>query len=153
MIIMAVDFGTARTGVAVSDASETMAFPKTVVTEYNPEKRIEKLAALAKEFGAGLLVAGLPRNMDGSEGFKAEECRENALRLAEAAGLPVELYDERCTTVMAHKTLSDNNVRGKKRKDTVDAVAAVYILEGYLSYRKNQPNGAVTAAPKDPSAV
>lgn len=138
MIIMSVDFGTARTGVAICDPGETMAFPKTVITEYDRDKRIQKLAALAHELGAEQIVVGLPRNMDGSEGFKAEECRENAALLEEKSGIPVALYDERCTTVMAHRTLSDNDVCGKKRKETVDAVAAVYILEGYLALRKNQ---------------
>ncbi len=138
MIIMSVDFGTARTGVAVSDKGEGFAFPRGVITEYNPEKLIDKLSATAKELGAELIVAGLPRNMDGSEGFKAEECRVKAAKLQEKSGITVELYDERCTTVIAHRALSDNNVRGKKRKETVDAVAATLILESYLSFRKNQ---------------
>ena len=137
MIIMSVDFGKARTGVAVSDKGEGFAFPKGVITEYNRDKLIEKLAEKAKELGAELIVAGLPRNMDGSEGFKAEECRENALLLQEKSGIKVELWDERCTTVIAHQALSQNNVRGKKRKETVDAVAATVILEDYLRFRKN----------------
>lgn len=137
MIIMSVDFGKARTGVAVSDKDEGFAFPKGVITEYNRDKLIEKLADKAKELGAELIVAGLPRNMDGSEGFKAEECRENAALLEEKSGIKVELWDERCTTVIAHQALSQNNVRGKKRKETVDAVAATVILEDYLKFRKN----------------
>lgn len=137
MIIMSVDFGKARTGVAVSDKDEGFAFPKGVITEYNRDKLIEKLADKAKELGAELIVAGLPRNMDGSEGFKAEECRENAALLEEKSGIKVELWDERCTTVIAHQALSQNNVRGKKRKETVDAVAATVILEDYLRFRKN----------------
>ena len=137
MIIMSVDFGKARTGVAVSDKSEGFAFPKCVITEYNRDKLIEKLVEKAKELGAELIVAGLPRNMDGSEGFKAEECRENAAILQDKSGIKVELWDERCTTVIAHQALSQNNVRGKKRKETVDAVAATVILEDYLKFRKN----------------
>lgn len=138
MIIMSVDFGKARTGVAVSDSGESFAFPKCVITEYNRDKLIQKLAEKAKEYGAELIVAGLPKNMDGSEGFKAEECRENAALLQQATGISVELYDERCTTVIAHNQLSMNDVRGKKRKDTVDAVAATVILEDFLRMRKHK---------------
>lgn len=137
MIIMSVDFGKARTGVAVSDVGEGFAFPKCVITEYNRDKLIDKLVDKAKELGAELIVAGLPKNMDGSEGFKADECRENASLLQEKSGIKVELWDERCTTVIAHQALSQNNVRGKKRKETVDAVAATVILEDYLRFRKN----------------
>ncbi len=138
MIIMAVDFGKARTGVAVSDKSEKFAFPKCVITEYNRDRLIEKLAEKAKELGAELIVAGLPKNMDGSEGFKADECRENAALLEKASRIKVELYDERCTTVIAHNHLSMNDVKGKKRKDTVDAVAATVILEDFCRHRKTQ---------------
>ena len=81
----------------------------------------------------GEIVVGLPKNMDGSEGTRAELCREFAAKLEEATGLPVHLWDERRTTVEAHNILSAHNYHGKKRKDTVDAVAASLILEGYLS--------------------
>ena len=134
---MSVDLGKARTGIAVSDSSETFAFPKQVITEYSEERLVAKIAAAAKELGAELIVAGLPKNMDGSEGFRAEECRTLAAKIAEAVGLEVVLWDERCTTVSAHTVLNMNDTRGKKRKQTVDAVAAVMILEDYLSFRKN----------------
>ncbi len=137
MIIMSVDFGAARTGVAVSDIGESFAFPNGIIKEYNRDRLIERLADRAHELGAELIVAGLPKNMDSSEGFKAEECRENARLLSEKSGIEVVLYDERCTTVIAHSMLSDNNVRGKKRKETVDAVAATVILEDYLRARRN----------------
>lgn len=138
MIIMSVDLGDARTGIAVSDSGESFAFPKTVITEYNKQKRIEKIAAIAKETKAELIVVGLPKNMDGSLGFRAEECTAAANDIKKATETDVVLWDERCTTVMAHNALNITDTRGKKRKETVDAVAAVMILESYLAYRKNQ---------------
>ncbi len=138
MIIMAVDLGLKRTGVAVSDKGEGFAFPKGVIFEHKEERLIEKLDALAKEEKAELIVVGLPKNMDGSLGFRAEECKETADKLAAKTGLPLEMWDERCTTVLAHNALNTTNTRGKKRKETVDAVAAVLILESYLEYRKNK---------------
>ncbi len=138
MIIMSVDLGKARTGVAVSDKNEGFAFPNTVITEYNEERLIEKLCEKAKELKAELIVVGYPKNMDGSEGFRAKECAEVAEKLKEKTGTQIVLWDERCTTVSAHAALNATDTRGKKRKQTVDAVAAVIILEDYLSFRKNQ---------------
>ena len=135
---MSVDLGLVRTGVAVSDITESFAFPDSVITERNPDKLIEKLNDKAKTLSAELIVVGLPRNMDGSEGFRAEECKGCAKKLEEASGIPVVLWDERCTTVSAHTLLNINDTKGKKRKETVDAVAAVLILEDYLKFRKNQ---------------
>ena len=134
---MSVDLGKARTGVAVSDSSESFAFPKQVITEYSEEKLVAKVVSAAKQYGAELIVAGLPKNMDGSEGFRAEECRTTAEKIAKASGIEVILWDERCTTVSAHTFLNMNDTRGKKRKQTVDAVAATIILEDYLAFRKN----------------
>jgi putative Holliday junction resolvase len=136
MYIMSVDVGTARTGVALSDKGEGFAFPKCVITEYNREKLLEKLADKAKELGAEMIVVGYPKNMDGSEGFKAKECAEVAERLREMTGLTVELWDERCTTVSAHTALNYTDTRGKKRKAVVDAVAATIILEDFMKRRK-----------------
>ncbi len=132
MIIMSVDLGKARTGVAVSDASCKFAFPKTVITEYNTQRLVDKLCALAVEYGAERIVVGLPKNMDGSLGERAQECTEIAKKLQENSGIETVLWDERCTTVTAHNYLNMNDVRGKRRKQTVDAVAAVIILEDYL---------------------
>ena len=137
MKIMSVDLGKARTGIAVSDPTESFAFPSCVITEYNEDRLVEKVSAKAKELSAELIVAGLPKNMDGSEGFRAEECRQTAEKIAEKSGVEVVMWDERCTTVSAHTVLNMNDARGKKRKETVDAVAAVMILEDYLSFRKN----------------
>ncbi len=137
MIIMSVDLGKARTGIAVSDGSESFAFPNCVITEYNEDRLVQKVSEKAKELGAELIVAGLPKNMDGSEGFRAEECRAAAEKIAVLSSIEVVMWDERCTTVSAHTVLNMNDTRGKKRKQTVDAVAAVMILEDYLAYRKN----------------
>jgi len=90
---------------------------------------------LVREHGVGEIAVGLPRNMDGSEGARAQLCREFADKVAEATGLPVKLWDERRTTVEAHNILSQHNYHGQKRKNTVDAVAASLILEGYLAFR------------------
>ena len=138
MIIMSVDLGKARTGIAVSDKSEGFAFPKTVINEYNTEKLVEKINQFSKELAAELIVVGLPKNMDGSEGSRAQECKEIAEKIKEKTEKEVVLWDERCTTVSAHTALNYTDTRGKKRKNVVDAVAAVIILEDYLSFRKNQ---------------
>ncbi len=140
MYIMSVDVGTARTGVALSDKSEGFAFPKGVITEYNRERLLERLAKMATELGAEMIVVGYPKNMDGSEGFKAQECAAAAEGLKQLTGLPVELWDERCTTISAHTALNYTDVRGKKRKQTVDAVAATIILEDFLRHRQNTKN-------------
>ncbi len=138
MIIMSVDLGKARTGIAVSDKGEGFAFPKTVINEYNTEKLVQKIADFAKELMAEQIVVGLPKNMDGTIGWRAEECSEIAAKIKEATSLPVVLWDERCTTVSAHTALNFTDTRGKKRKNVVDAVAAVIILEDYLAYKKNK---------------
>lgn len=140
MIILAVDLGKARTGIAVSDNGESFAFPKTVITEYNTQKLIEKIAAAVKEAGAELIVVGKPKNMDGSEGDRARECAEIAEKIQEKTGIQTVLWDERLTTVSAHTALNYTDTRGKKRKEVVDAVAATIILEDYLRFRKNQKN-------------
>ena len=137
MIIMAMDLGKARTGIAVSDAMESFAFPKEVITEYNTERLVEKLTAAAKKYGAELIVAGLPKNMDGTSGSRAEECAEIAEKVRLASGIETVLWDERCTTVAAYTALDAAGTYGKKRKQAVDAVAATIILVGFLSFRKN----------------
>ncbi|MCD8220021.1 MAG: Holliday junction resolvase RuvX [Ruminococcus sp.] len=138
MIIMAVDFGDARTGLAVCDKSELLASPAGVITERNFERCMEKVAAAAKENGAEMLVVGYPKNMNGTIGARAELCQKFADGLQKLANLPVVLWDERCTTVSAHAYLNATNTRGKKRKAVVDAIAATIILESYLGYRKNK---------------
>lgn len=133
MIIMSVDLGDARTGIAVSDKGEGFAFPRTVINEWNKDRLVEKILIEARESGAEKIVVGLPKNMDGSLGFKAQECTELASKIRDGfkAG-DVVMWDERCTTVSAHHALNATNTRGKKRKAVVDAVAATMILEDYL---------------------
>lgn len=134
MKIMSVDLGLARTGLALGDSATTFAFPKTVITEYNEGRLIEKICVAAKVEGVARIVVGLPLNMDGSQGDRAHKCREIAEKIGAVSGIETVMWDERCTTISAHTALSANNVRGKKRKDTVDAVAAVIILEDYLRF-------------------
>ena len=134
--IMGIDYGDARTGVAISDLLCSIVGSAVVVPSRNAEKAIADIVWLAKENEVGEIVVGLPRNMDGTEGPRAELCREFAAKLGEATGLPIAMWDERRTTVEAHNILSQHNYHGKKRKDTVDAVAASLILEGYLAFRK-----------------
>lgn len=134
MRVLAIDYGDARTGIAISDASGTIVGQTAVIRSYNKNKTAAEIARIAKESGAERLVMGFPRNMDGSEGPRAELYRSFAALVEEVCGMPVVLWDERRTTVEAHNILSDCNCRGKKRKQTVDAVAASLILEGYLSF-------------------
>lgn len=136
MIIMSVDLGLARTGIAVSDNTESFAFPKTVIHEYNREKLINKICALSVEYGAEEIVVGLPKNMDGTLGERAVTCQEIANEIGEKSGKKIVLWDERLSTTAAHNVLNMNDKRGKKRKEIVDAVAAVIILEGYLANKK-----------------
>ena len=133
--IMGIDYGDARTGVAISDLLCSIVGSTTVIPSRNTEKAIADIARLAKENMVGEIVVGLPRNMDGSEGPRAQLCREFADKLAQATGLKITMWDERRTTVEAHNILSQHNYHGQKRKDTVDAVAASLILEGYLAFR------------------
>ena len=138
MRIMGIDYGDARTGVAISDLLCSLVGSAVVVPSRNTDKAIADIVRLAKENQVGEIVVGLPRNMDGTEGPRAELCREFAQKLGQATGLPVSMWDERRTTVEAHNILSQHNYHGKKRKDTVDAVAASLILEGYLAFRNRQ---------------
>ena len=134
---MSVDLGKARTGIAVCDKTEMLASPYRVINETYIEKLLDKVSDCAKETKAELLVVGLPKNMDGSEGESAENARVFAQRLKEKTGLPVEMKDERGTTITAHNYLNITDTRGKKRKAVVDAVAATIILQDYLDYRKH----------------
>lgn len=133
--IMAVDYGDARTGIAISDLLCSIVGSTTVIHSRRDEKTVDEIFWLVKENSVGHIVVGLPRNMDGSEGPRAQLCREFAAKVEEATGLAVTLWDERRTTVEAHQILNDHNYHGKKRKNTVDAVAASLILEGYLRFR------------------
>jgi putative Holliday junction resolvase len=133
--IMGIDYGDARTGIAISDLLCSIVGSTTVIHSRNNDKTVAQIKDLVVSYDVGELVLGLPKNMDGTEGARAELCKEFASRLEEETGLPVILWDERRTTVEAHNILSNHNYHGKKRKNTVDAVAASLILEGYLSFR------------------
>ena len=137
MISLGVDFGDARTGLAICDKGEMLASPIGVISEHDFDRCMEKVADAAKEHRAQMIVVGFPKNMNGTIGERAELCRLFADGLQKLTNLPVELWDERCTTVSAHSYLNVTNTRGKKRKAVVDAVAATIILESYLGYRKN----------------
>ena len=134
MRVMGIDYGDARTGIAMSDLLCSIVGTTTVIHSRNSEKTLQQIVQLVKDHGVTEIVMGLPKNMDGTEGARAELCRQFAVRLEEAVGMPVKLWDERRTTVEAHNILSAHNYHGKKRKDTVDAVAASLILEGYLNF-------------------
>lgn len=136
MKIMGIDYGDARTGVAFCDVREILATPYTVIKETYQPKLVDRLSEIISEEKPELLVIGLPRNMDGSYGYRCDECRALGELLKEKTTLPVEFQDERLTTVMAHNALNDNNIRGKKRKDTVDAVSAVMILQSYIDSKR-----------------
>ncbi|MBE5038527.1 Holliday junction resolvase RuvX [Subdoligranulum sp. DSM 109015] len=157
MKLIAVDYGEARTGLAECDPGELIVTPITPQIEeksMNKAARAAADAALAR--GAGALVVGLPKNMDGTEGARAAKCRRFAARVADAAGLPVILWDERRTTVSAAAILSDNDVFGKKRKDRLDSVSAAVLLESHLAWRRqhpgeNPPDVLMPSAPEAPS--
>lgn len=134
--IMGVDYGDARTGIAISDLLCSIVGSTTVIHSRRDKKTIQEIQKLVQDNQVGEIVVGLPKNMDGTEGPRAEVCRIFAEQLKTAIGLPIVMWDERRTTVEAHNILSEHNYHGKKRKNTVDAVAASLILEGYLNFRK-----------------
>lgn len=140
MKIMAVDLGDARTGLACCDRTETLASPIGVIHERNFENLLLKVAAAVTEYDAKTVVVGYPKNMDNTVGERAQKSEEFVSRLKGMVDVPVELWDERCTTVSAIGYLNETNTRGQKRKDVVDAVAATIILENYIAWRQNQAN-------------
>ena len=138
MKIMAIDYGDAHTGIAVSDALLTLAGFTTVITAYRPEAVAAEVQNLIAEHGVTELVLGHPLNMDGTRGPRAEKAVGFAALLRETTGLPVTLWDERRTTVDAHNILMAGGKNAKQRKKTVDAVAASLMLEGYLTFKQRQ---------------
>lgn len=134
---MSVDYGDRRTGIALSDIRGILASPLTVIKESYQPKLAKEIVSLAVDNDVKTVVIGLPRNMDGSYGYRCDECKSLGEAISNInAELHICFEDERLTTVMAHNVLSENNVRGKKRKDTVDAVSAVMILQSYLDKNK-----------------
>ena len=135
MRVMGIDYGDARTGIAISDLLCSIVGTTTVIHSSNADNTLAEIQRLVTENEVGQIAMGLPKNMDGSEGARAQLCRDFARRIEEKTGVPVALWDERRTTVEAHNILSEHNYHGKKRKNTVDAVAASLILECYLAFR------------------
>ena len=138
MKILSVDYGDSRTGLAISDEGEIIASPLKTVFEKNFERCAEQVAKLAAENGAGLIIVGDPVNMNGTRGPRSEKCEQFAELLRERVSVPVEMWDERSSTVTAISYMNENDRRGKKRRDTLDQAAAAVILESYLAYRKNK---------------
>lgn len=142
MKIMAVDYGDARTGLAVCDRTEFLASPVGQIEEKSMAKVAEKIIYASREFDVGLIVIGLPRNMDGTEGARAEKTRKLASLVELGASVPIRFWDERLTTVTAVAQLTEAGSFGKKRKGKLDAVSAAVILENFLAWRKNHPEEA-----------
>ena len=136
MRIMGIDFGDARTGLAVSDEMNILVGDAWTLNQRKPELVAEEIAAEAAKRGVHRLVLGLPKNMDGSEGPRAEKCREFAELLGTKTDLPIVMWDERRSSIEAHAILHANGKKEKKHRKTVDAVAASLILEGYLGTLK-----------------
>ena len=134
-MILGVDYGDARTGLALNEG--TFAFGAGCVHCEGMRRTAEAVAAAAAKKKAELIVVGNPVNMNGTEGPRSEKCRAFAHMLGEISGIPVELYDERLTTVSAHNIMSELNVRGKKRKDNVDELSATIILQNYIDRNKD----------------
>lgn len=139
MRIMAIDYGDAHTGVAISDLTGLLAGYTTTIHTRKQEEVVAGLAKLIAEYSVTELVLGYPKNMDGTLGPRAEKAESMAEVLRERFGLPVRLWDERRTTIDAHNILAGAGQNAKKRKKTVDAVAAALILEGYLTFRRMNP--------------
>ena len=136
MRVMAIDYGDAHTGIAISDLTCQLAGYTETIHSRKRDKVVERIGGLIQEYGVTELVLGYPKNMDGTLGPRAEKAAELGEVLRETCGLPVALWDERRTTIAAHDILFSAGKNGKQRKKTVDAVAAALILEGFLT-RKN----------------
>lgn len=136
--ILGVDYGDARTGLAVSDLSGLIATGAGVIRSAGMRKTAAAVADAAKKYGAELIVIGCPYNMDGSEGARADKAKAFASMVAELTGVEVELCDERLTTVEAHEIMDATGTHGKKRRDRVDELAAEIILQDYLDERRRK---------------
>ena len=140
MRIMAIDYGDAHTGIAISDLTGFLAGYTTTIHSRRPEQVLDAVGELIRAYGVTELVLGYPKNMDGTLGPRAEKAEQFAAALQERFQLEVHLWDERRTTIDAHNILASAGKNAKKRKKTVDAVAAALILEGYLTFRRSQQN-------------
>lgn len=138
MKIMAVDYGDSKTGIAICDRTETLASPVGVVEEKSMAKVAEKIVYTSREFEVGMIIIGLPVNMDGTEGKRAAKSRKLGSILETIIDLPIEYWDERNTTKSANLLMTEAGTFGKKRQETEDAVAAAILLDSYLLYRSNK---------------
>lgn len=136
MIILAIDLGKVRTGLAVCDKNEILASPIGTLTEKTREILIDKIIDKINKYKVELVVIGLPKNMDGSIGESALQAQDFSKSLEKKINIPVNMWDERKTTVTAHEYLNQTNTRGKKRKNIIDTVSASIILENYMQFRK-----------------
>ena len=137
MRILGVDFGDARTGIAVSDNGGFLASPVCVIKETSFDETIKKTAMFAAEYSVGQIVVGYPKNMNGTVGERAEKSQRFAQGLEAATGVPIKLWDERCTTMSAAVYMNATDTHGRKRKNTIDAAAATIILQDFLDYKRN----------------
>ena len=135
--LLGVDFGDVRTGIAVCDPSRFLASGISVISPGGIEKVAQAIANIAAEQKVAAIVIGLPVNMDGSEGSRAQRCRKLASLIEEASAIPTLLFDERMTTMTAARYLNETNTRGKKRKQVIDALSAQIILQNCLDRLKN----------------
>lgn len=138
MIIMSVDYGDVRTGIAICDRFETLAYPVEVITQSYEPKLIKRICEIADERHPDIIVVGYPKNMDSSEGSRAQKCAQLADLIGNESGVETKLWDERLTTVSAHGYLNMTDTRGDRRKKVVDAVAATIILQDFIDYRRNK---------------
>ena len=136
MRVMAIDYGDAHTGVALSDPTGFLTGTTTTIHSWRQEVVVDRLAQLIEEHRPDEVVLGFPKNMDGTDGRKADLYRELAAALEEVTGKTVILWDERRTTIDAHRILFNQGKDGRKRKKIVDAVAASLILENYLDFKR-----------------
>jgi len=136
--VLAIDLGTRRIGVALSDPTGTIASPLETLSVTGPRRAVEQVADLCRRHGVAAVVVGWPRNMDGSRGPAAKEAEAFAERLRPAAAVPVELWDERLSTAAAERALIDADVRRDERRRSRDRVAAAVILQGYLDARRTR---------------
>ena len=150
MIIMSVDLGRSRTGLAVCDATETLSRPVTVLHQKDMDMLCLQVSRVAATLRAGIIVMGLPVNMDGTEGESARFAWEMGARIGEMSGVPVEFVDERGTTITANRLLNDSNTRGKKRRAKLDGIAASVILEDFLMRRRNEAERERQEQEEDP---
>ena len=138
MKIMGIDYGDARTGVSISDPTGFLAGSPQVISTWNTETLLEKLTELVKKERVEEIVMGLPKNMNATQGERAEKCKALGAQLEQRTGVPVAYWDERRTTVEAHAILHASGKKEKKHRKNVDAVAATLILQGYLDFKRMQ---------------